>query len=79
MNEDDAALQSFGRAIEVEPAFADAYGNRATLLSEMGRREDAVADFDRALALRAEQRRRTSATGRARWPISAGSTRRWRA
>ena len=52
MNQDDDALQSFGRAIETDPAFADAYGNRATLLSEMGRPAEAVADFDRALELR---------------------------
>ena len=62
MNEDDAAMQSFGRAIEAEPGFADAYGNRATLLSEMGRHEDAVADFDRALALRPDNAE-TSPTG----------------
>ena len=43
---------SFGRAIETDPAFADAYGNRGTLLSEMGRAAEALADFDRALALR---------------------------
>ncbi len=37
-NADDEALNSFSRAIEADPAFADAYGNRGTLLSEMGRR-----------------------------------------
>jgi tetratricopeptide (TPR) repeat protein len=52
MNEDDAALQSFGRAIEADPSFADAYGNRATLLCEMERAAEAVPDFDRALQLR---------------------------
>jgi tetratricopeptide (TPR) repeat protein len=52
LNQDDEALQSFGRAIEAERSFPDAYGNRGTLLSEMGRAAEALADFDRALALR---------------------------
>ena len=38
LNHDDDALQSFGRAIEAEPAFADAYGNRGTLLVRDGAR-----------------------------------------
>ena len=51
-NQDDDALASFGRAIEIDPEFPDAYGNRATLLSEMGRSAEALADFDHALKLR---------------------------
>ena len=43
---------SFSRAIAADPSFPDAYGNRATLLAEMGKHEEAVADYDRALALR---------------------------
>ncbi len=34
--QDDDALHSFSRAIEVDPAFADAYGNRGTLLVRDG-------------------------------------------
>ena len=60
------------------PAFADAYGNRGTLLAEMGRAEEALADFDRALALRPDNRRGPLQPRRARWPISAAPTRRWR-
>jgi tetratricopeptide (TPR) repeat protein len=52
LNQDREALESFGRAIESDPAFVDAYGNRAALLAEMGRLQEAVADFDRALQLR---------------------------
>ena len=45
------ALESFDKALECDVNFADAYGNRATLLSEMGRSADAIADFDRALVV----------------------------
>ncbi len=54
LNRDDDALASFERAIECEPGFVDAYGNRATLLSEMGRLDEALASFDQALALRSD-------------------------
>jgi tetratricopeptide (TPR) repeat protein len=52
LNQDDEALKSFSHAIETDPAFVDAYGNRAALLAEMGRPQEAVSDFDRALQLR---------------------------
>jgi tetratricopeptide (TPR) repeat protein len=52
VNQDGDALESFGRAIETDPAFVDAYGNRAALLAEMGRLDEAIVDFDRALQLR---------------------------
>lgn len=52
LNQDDAALESFDRAIACEPGFADAYGNRANVLADMGRLGEAVVAFDRALALR---------------------------
>ena len=44
--------QSFDRAIALEPDFADAHGNRANVLADMGRAEEALDGFDRALALR---------------------------
>ena len=56
-NQDEDALQGFGRAIECEPAFADAYGNRGSLLADMGRAAEALAAFDRALALRPDNPR----------------------
>jgi len=43
----------------------------------MGRSAEAIADYDRALELRPANAE-DHCTGRARWPISAGSTRRWR-
>ena len=77
-NQDDDALQSFGRAIETDPAFADAYGNRGTLLSEMGRAAEALADFDRALELRPNNAE--DHCNRASALADLGrSTRRWRA
>ena len=45
-NQDADALAAFGRAIETDPAFADAYGNRGTLLAEMKRFPEALADFE---------------------------------
>src|SRR5882724_10759525 len=52
LNQDQDALTAFGRAIETDASFADAYGNRGTLLAEMKRLPEALADFDRALTLR---------------------------
>ena len=45
LNKDQDALASFGAAIECDPGFVDAYGNRGTLLAEMGRPAQALADF----------------------------------
>src|ERR1700751_967022 len=45
------ALESFANAIECDAGFADAYGNRANMLSELGRPAEALSSFDRALAL----------------------------
>jgi tetratricopeptide (TPR) repeat protein len=46
------ALDQYNRAIALQPDFADAFGNRANVLSNLGRHEAALADYDRALALR---------------------------
>jgi tetratricopeptide (TPR) repeat protein len=46
------ALANYDRAIELQPDFADAFGNRANVLSNLGRHEQALAGYDRALALR---------------------------
>jgi len=45
------ALDSFDTALEADPNFADAYGNRANMLSELGRQAEALSSFDRALAI----------------------------
>lgn len=52
LNQDKDALESFGRAIASDVTFVDAYGNRGTLLAEMGKAAEALEDFDRAIALR---------------------------
>ena len=51
-NRDADAVAAFGKAIETDPAFADAYGNRGTLLAEMKRFPEALADLDTAVKLR---------------------------
>ncbi len=45
------ALASFDMALECDAKFADAYGNRANMLSELGRPAEALSSFDRALEL----------------------------
>lgn len=45
------ALKSFDDAIECDINFTDAYGNRANMLSELGRHSEALSSFDRAIAL----------------------------
>ena len=45
------ALQYFNRAIAIDPSFADAYGNRANVLVQLGQPDAAIADCNRALAL----------------------------
>jgi tetratricopeptide (TPR) repeat protein len=51
-NQDEDALKAFGQAIETDPAFPDAHGNRGALLAEMGRFSEALADLERAVKLR---------------------------
>lgn len=51
-NQDEEALKAFGQAIETDPAFPDAHGNRGVLLAEMGRFAEALPDLERAIKLR---------------------------
>ncbi len=48
----ERALAAFDRAIALKPDYADAHGNRAHLLSEMGLLDQAMVGFDNALLLR---------------------------
>ena len=48
----DDALKSFDRAIALKQDYADAHGNRANLLTEMGDFDRAMVGFDNALLLR---------------------------
>ena len=54
LNKEDA-LASFDRAIAADPTLADTHSARADLLAELGRREEAIVGYDRALALREAQ------------------------
>ena len=45
------ALEAFDMALQCDPKFADAYGNRANMLSELGRPTEALSSFDRAIEL----------------------------
>src|SRR6188474_170718 len=45
-NQDEDALKAFGQAIETDPAFPDAYGNRGALLAEMKRFQEAFDDLN---------------------------------
>ena len=51
-NRDADAVAAFGKAIETDPAFADAHGNRGALLAEMKRFPEALADLETAVKLR---------------------------
>ena len=53
-NELDRAINEFNRAIELDPRYALAYGNRGLALMRQGKDAEAEKDFERALALRPE-------------------------
>jgi tetratricopeptide (TPR) repeat protein len=48
----DEALESFARAIESDDRRVEAWYNRADLLKDLGRNEEAASDFEQAAALR---------------------------
>jgi predicted O-linked N-acetylglucosamine transferase (SPINDLY family) len=50
MKRHEAALESYGRALELNPQNVLAYANRATVLRDLDMLEEALADFDQALA-----------------------------
>ena len=50
----DEALASFNAAIEREPQFAATYANRGILYDQMGQYRNALADYEKALALDSE-------------------------
>jgi tetratricopeptide (TPR) repeat protein len=49
------ALEAFDMALECDIDFAEAYANRANMLSELGRHNEALSSFDRAIALKPDQ------------------------
>ncbi|EDZ45604.1 tetratricopeptide repeat domain protein [Rhodobacterales bacterium Y4I] len=54
----DAAVASAGKAIDVDPASAMAYGCQSWVLAYSGRYEEALTAFDRAMQLSPNDRRR---------------------
>ena len=48
----DEALQSYDRAIQLKPDFAEAYYNRGLALVELKRFEEALQSYDRAIQLK---------------------------
>ena len=51
----DRALEDYGRALALNPAFAEAYFNRGGLYSKAGQTELARADYQKACDLGYEQ------------------------
>jgi tetratricopeptide (TPR) repeat protein len=49
--EPQAALKSYNRAIELNPAYAHAFCNRGVVLASLRRLDEALASYDQALAL----------------------------
>jgi tetratricopeptide (TPR) repeat protein len=47
----DEALESFDRAISLEPDYAEAFSARGTILFALGRADEALASFDKAILL----------------------------
>jgi tetratricopeptide (TPR) repeat protein len=45
------AIKQFDRAIAIDPNFAEAHGNRASIMATAGFPDEALKSFDRALAL----------------------------
>ncbi len=54
MNRDDEELARYEKAIELAPDSAEAYNNRALILSRLHRYDEALASYNRALALKPE-------------------------
>jgi tetratricopeptide (TPR) repeat protein len=45
------ALERYNRAIEINPKYAGAYGNRGLVRSQLKQYKEAIADFDRSITL----------------------------
>jgi Flp pilus assembly protein TadD len=50
----ERAVREFNRAIELDPRYALAYGNRGLVLLRLGKDSEAERDFERAVALKPE-------------------------
>ncbi|MFY9686991.1 MAG: tetratricopeptide repeat-containing glycosyltransferase family protein [Pseudolabrys sp.] len=52
LNQHQKALDSFDLAIQLQPDFFEAHGNRGAMLAALGRHDDAIASYRNALAIR---------------------------
>ncbi len=52
MNQLEAALASYDKAIALNPGFAEPYTNRGNVLHKLGQHESAVASHDKAIAIK---------------------------
>ena len=55
LSEFDRALEDFATAIELDPEDSAAHGNRALVLTRMGRDDEAAQALDRAVELGADR------------------------
>lgn len=51
MSDPESGINSYTEAIRLNPSYFQAYTNRAVCLEEIGRREQAVADYNKALEI----------------------------
>lgn len=47
-------MEAFNNAPAIDPANPDTWNNRGTVFNDLGRYEEAINDFDRAIALQAD-------------------------
>ena len=52
LNQHQKALDSFDRAIQLQPDFFEAHGNRGAMLAALGQHGDAIESYRKALAIR---------------------------
>jgi tetratricopeptide (TPR) repeat protein len=50
----ELASELFAKAIALRPGFTEAYNNRGAALADLGRLDDALANYDQAIALQAD-------------------------
>lgn len=50
----DQAIACFGKALAIEPRFAEAYCNRGTAYYEKGQYDPAISDFSKAIEINAD-------------------------
>ena len=51
LNKPEKALESFNRAISIDPAHPDGYLGRANTLNTLGRYQEALKDYDRVIEI----------------------------